>query len=133
MRTAPANRRHTLGGIALLVGTGLGVSFAMAKPWLIAKPATPAAVSPSANRSLNYGISQIVQSSNPSPTAAPRSSGSIREIVRLCEVENPRFDANRECHDVVDKKYSGRRCSFKLGPVTFKPMGSCRDCLIECN
>jgi hypothetical protein len=62
----------------------------------------------------------------------PVNSAPVGETVRLCETENPAFNPARECLKLAHRKYPGRNCTVKIGPTEFKPMGSCRDCSIEC-
>lgn len=57
---------------------------------------------------------------------------SITDVVKLCEVENPRFNPREECQKVIDEKYPNRDCSFEFGPTEWMPMGSCRNCTIAC-
>jgi len=54
------------------------------------------------------------------------------EIVELCEIEQPSFNAKKECQEVLDRKYFGRNCSFVLGKRIDKSQGSCTDCIIKC-
>jgi len=61
------------------------------------------------------------------PWAQPKKVAS-----KLCERENPRFDARLACIAVGQKKFPGRTCTAKLGPTTFKPQGSCRPCVASC-
>ena len=57
----------------------------------------------------------------------------IKEIVELCETENPRFNPNLECQKIIDQKYTKEKCTFKLGETKFLPLGSCRNCTIDCS
>ena len=61
-----------------------------------------------------------------------KSDSSVTSIVELCETENPRFDANEECQKIIEQKYSGKKCTFTLGQVSWLPLGSCRNCTIKC-
>lgn len=56
----------------------------------------------------------------------------IQDVIRLCEVENPRYDYNVECQKSIDEKYPGRECTFEIVNITPAPLGSCGDCIIEC-
>ena len=56
----------------------------------------------------------------------------IKDSVKLCETENPKFNPTKECQKIISKKYSNKNCVFKLGPTEWVPTGSCRDCIIEC-
>lgn len=132
-RTASAKRHRTLCSIALLLAAALGVILAIGVLRPVTKSGTPLKESLSSTSSHPGEVSRIAQRSNTSPQPTPRASGGIKETVTLCEVENPRFDAQEECQKVIYRKYSGQVCTFKLGPVKFGPTGSCRDCLIQCN
>ena len=54
------------------------------------------------------------------------------EIVKLCEFENPRFNANQECQNIIDSKYSNKNCTFNFSLPEYLPLGSCRNCTIIC-
>jgi len=56
----------------------------------------------------------------------------IVDSVRLCEIENPRYNPEEECQKVIDQKYADRKCHFEFGATDWMPMGSCRDCHITC-
>ena len=56
----------------------------------------------------------------------------IIEKLRLCETENPNFDYNSECQKIIDEKYADKECIFELGNTEHLPLGSCRNCSIEC-
>ncbi len=56
----------------------------------------------------------------------------IKEIVELCEAENPEFNANEECQKLITQEYPNRQCTFELENAGSLPLGSCRNCIIEC-
>jgi hypothetical protein len=127
--------------VALLLAVALLIVVAAALWWRVAPTPTPersGSGSASSNISRPEGSPDFAASSNataqPGPTERSRSAtGAIKETVKVCEVENPRFNANEECQKVVNKKFAGRSCTYKLGITKFTATGSCRDCVIECS
>jgi len=61
-----------------------------------------------------------------------RKEGVVRDIIELCETENPKFNPQEECQKIVTTKYPDKKCTITLGAVKWLPMGSCRDCILEC-
>ena len=64
------------------------------------------------------------------PATSP--SATIRETIRLQETENPAFDYETECQNAINKKYPDKACTFMLGAREDLPLGSRRDCVVEC-
>jgi hypothetical protein len=127
--------------VALLLAAALLVVFATVLWWRVAPTPTPEK-SESASAPLNIsrpgGSPEFAASSNSTAQQGPTersgsATGAIKETVKVCEVENPRFNPNEECQKVVNKKYPGRSCTYKLGISKFTATGSCRDCVIECS
>ena len=54
------------------------------------------------------------------------------EKIRICEIENPLFDYNKECQKMIEEKYPNKECIFELGVTEYFPLGSCRNCTIKC-
>ena len=54
------------------------------------------------------------------------------EKIRICEIENPIFDYNKECQKMIEEKYPNKECIFELGVTEYFPLGSCRNCTIKC-
>lgn len=66
---------------------------------------------------------------------APREetpTTAVKDIVELCETENPLFNPVEECQKIIDEKYPDRECTFELESTEWLPMGSCRNCVIKC-
>jgi len=53
------------------------------------------------------------------------NKSAIKEIVELCETENPKFNANDECRKIISQEYPNRQCTFKLEKTDYLPLGSC--------
>ena len=56
------------------------------------------------------------------------SSKIIKE--KVCEEENPEFNAYAACEHLTNEKYAG--CHFKMGLREDLPLGSCTECLVTC-
>lgn len=57
-----------------------------------------------------------------------------KNVVPICEMENPLFNYTLECQNIVSSNYSDKKCTFSLDNNTeWLPLGSCKNCTIICS